>query len=113
MSLRNFSIDFQLFSWKPFPPIVGKQASHLQNSTKTNVDVWNRTLGMCFQVQHSSHSAIPIQTSQNYNQCPTVCLKSHPAFGPTSPVRPHGFPRKDSYSSRGPGIAPKPTSWNH
>jgi len=66
-------------------------------------------MGMCLQVQHSSHSALPIQTSQNYNQCPMVCLKSHPAFRPTSPVRPHGFPRKDSYSSCGPGIAPKPT----
>jgi len=65
-------------------------------------------MGICFQVKHSSHSALPIQTSQNYNQCPMVCLKSHPSFRPKSLVRPYGFPRKDSNWSHGPGLAPKP-----
>jgi len=81
----------------------------IYKSAKTSVDVWNKTMGMCFQVKHSSHSALPIQTPQNYNQCPMVCLKSHPSLRPKSPVRPHGFPRKDSYSLHSPGIAPKPT----
>jgi hypothetical protein len=34
--------------WKTFPSIVGKQASHLQNSAKTSVDVRDRTMGMCY-----------------------------------------------------------------
>jgi hypothetical protein len=33
---------------KAFPSIVVKQAPHLQNSAKTSMDVWIRTVGMCF-----------------------------------------------------------------
>jgi len=58
---------------------------------------------------YSCHPAIPIQTSQIYNQCPMVCLKSHPSFRPTHPVRPQGFPGTDSYPSHGLGLAPKPS----
>ena len=77
----------------------------IYKSAKTSVDMWNRTMRMCFQDQHSSHSAISIQTTQNYNQCPTVCLKSRHSFRPTSPIPPHRFPGKESYSPRGPGLA--------
>jgi len=59
----------------------------------------------------SCHPAIPIQTSQIYNQCPMVCLQSNPPFRPTHPARPHGFPGANSYPSHGPELAPKPSHW--
>jgi hypothetical protein len=52
---------------------------------------------------------VVIQTSQNYNQCPTVRLQSNPPCRPTHPARQHGIPGKESYSSHDPGLAPKPS----
>jgi len=104
-------------------PDVGKRPSQLQMSNDSPIAIQAldktasnlkykrlcRTMGMCFSVQHSCHPAIAIQTSQIYNQCPTVCLQSHPPFRPTHPVHPHGFPGTDSNPSHGPGLAPTPS----
>jgi len=47
LQISQISRDI-LAHWKTLPPIVGKQASHLQNSAKTSVYVRNRTMGMCY-----------------------------------------------------------------
>ena len=51
MAMKRKQLDLKIREtyWligKHSPPIVGKQASHLQNSAKTSVDVRNRTMGM-------------------------------------------------------------------
>jgi len=68
------------------------------------IEIW-----ACGTKSNSCHPAISIQTSQNYKQCPMVCLQSNPPFRPTHHVCPHGFPGTDSYSSHGPGLAPHPS----
>ena len=82
------------------------------------------------EVQHSCHPAISIQTSQNYNQCPMVCLikPSIPTYTPRTSARYSGngqllitrpWTRTQTLSWNGQLLMTRPRtcsptlSWNH
>jgi len=46
--------------WKKLPAVTRKQDAHLQNGTQTSMDIWNRIVGLCHQIQHSDHPTISI-----------------------------------------------------
>jgi len=41
------------------------------------MELWNRTVGLQQQDQHSHHAQIPIQNSQSHRKCNLVCNKSY------------------------------------
>jgi len=57
--------------------LIGKQITHVQSGNHTDMELWNRTVGLRQQFQHSHHAEITIQNSQSHNKCTPVCNKSY------------------------------------
>ena len=71
-----------LIGEKKIQPVYRKQNTSLQSGDQTHLDLRNRTLGMCQQVQHSNYAESTIKNSQNHNKCSLVCDKPYPPYRP-------------------------------
>jgi len=59
------------------PSIYRKQITHLQSGNQTDTELWNRTVWLRHQVQHSHHAEITNQNSRSHNKCAPLCNKSY------------------------------------
>jgi hypothetical protein len=67
---------------KKIQPLYRKQNTSLQSGDQTHLDLQNRNLGMCQQVQHSNYADSTIKNSQNHNKFSMVCDKPYPPYRP-------------------------------
>jgi hypothetical protein len=44
------------------PTIAEQQTANLQGNFETDMDLWNRAMGMCFTIKYSKNPEIPVQT---------------------------------------------------
>ena len=72
----------QLANREKIQPVYRKQTTSLQSGDQTHLDLRNRTLGMCQQIQHSIHADSTIKNPQNHNKCSLVCDKPYPPYRP-------------------------------
>ena len=72
----------QLANMEKIQPVYRKQTTRLQSCDKTHLDLRNRTLGMCQQIQHSNHAESTIKNPQNHKKCSLVCDKPYPPYRP-------------------------------
>jgi hypothetical protein len=49
------------------PSIAEQQTTTLQGNIETGMDLWNRTVGVCFTIKYSKNPALPVQTFKTYN----------------------------------------------
>jgi len=59
------------------------------------MELRNRTVGLCQQVQHIRHAEIPIQNSQTHSKCTLVCKKSYSTYRLQHPLRKWRHPWKN------------------
>ena len=67
--------------------LTTKQATNIQNSTKTHMDLRHRTLGLRQQIQYINYTAIPVKTPPNHNKYALVRNQPNTSLRPTHPVR--------------------------
>jgi len=72
----------QLANKEKIQPVYRRQNTSLQSGDQTHLDLRNRTLGMCQQVQQSNYAESTIKNSQNHNKCSLVCDKPYPPYRP-------------------------------
>jgi hypothetical protein len=72
----------QLVNREKIQPVYRKQKTILHSGDQTHLDLRNRTLGMCQQVQHSNYAESTIKNSQNRNKFSLVCDKPYPPYRP-------------------------------
>ena len=65
---------------KKFLSIYTKQITHLQGGNQTDMELWNKTVGLRQQIQHSHHADIPIQNIYSHNKCTPICNKSYSTY---------------------------------
>jgi hypothetical protein len=64
----NVIKSYQLVDRKKIPSIYRKQITHIQSVNETHMELWNRTVGLCQQVQHSHHAETLNQNSQSHTK---------------------------------------------
>ena len=58
----------QLVDRENIPSIYTKEITHLQSGNQTDMELRNKSVGLCQQVQQWHHAEIAIQNSQNHNK---------------------------------------------
>jgi len=74
--------EFNSLIGKKIQPVYRKQNTSLKSGDQTHLDLRNRTLEMCQQVQHSNYVQSTIKNSQNHNKRSLVCDKPYPPCRP-------------------------------
>jgi len=59
------------------PTNAEQQTTNLQGNIETDMDLWNRTMGMRFTIKYSKNPEIPVQTFKAYNKRTMVRYKSN------------------------------------
>jgi uncharacterized protein YgbK (DUF1537 family) len=49
------------------PSIAEQQTTTLQGNIGTDIDLWNRAVGMLFTIKYNKNPALPVQTFKTYN----------------------------------------------
>ena len=62
------------------PSTHRKQFTSIQSDNQINMELWNRTVGLCQQVQQNHHAESPIKSPQSHNKCTPVCNKPHSPY---------------------------------
>ena len=88
--------------------LTRKQVTDIQNSTKTHMDLWHRTLGLRQQNQYINNTEIPVKTPPNHNKCSLVRNQPNTSLRPTHPVRTRSHERLHPQTSNGTGIPSQP-----
>jgi hypothetical protein len=95
--------------WKTLATFTNQQTPHLQNGTKTNMDVRTCTMGMYCSLQLSRYPAIPSEDSPTNHKRSAVCEQPHPTHGTTHSASQNGLPRTHRNSSHSTENSSKPS----
>ena len=69
------------------PSFYRKQITYHQSGNQTDMELWNKNVALCHQVQHSHHAEIPIQNSQSHSKFTPMCNKSYSTYRIQHPLR--------------------------
>ena len=106
----NYEILAVLASWKKIATFYRQQTTDIQNSYKADLDIRNRNLGLCQQIESSYTAESTIKNTTNDHQHPMVCVKLNPTRRLKDPIRPRSYIRKVRKTSPKIRSTPQPST---